>query len=71
MDFHTFIMIKTKETKIDLKVAAEKMDVKYKSLYTRLRAGKVTIEEILQLSDIYKFTLDDMKSKIEYRNVIL
>lgn len=70
-DLRKFLKIWAVETDIELKTAAEKMGVNYKSLHTRILSGKLPIEELLQLSDIYGFTLEDMKKKIEYKKVDL
>lgn len=69
-NLHKFLKIKVAETDIKLNDAANKMGTNYKSLHARILTGKLPIEEILQLSDIYGFTLEEMKEKIEYNRII-
>lgn len=69
MNLHKYLKIKSAETEIDLKTAADMMGVVYKSFHARLLSGKLPIEELLQLSDIYGFTIEEMKDKIEYKKV--
>jgi hypothetical protein len=71
MNFHKFLKVKLAEAGIELTTAAELMNINYKTLHTRIMSGKLSIEELLQLSDIYGFTLDDMKGKIEYKRLNL
>jgi hypothetical protein len=69
MTLHKYIMHKALDTDIELLEAAEKMGVNYHTLYSQLRSGKIYVEWLMQLSDIYGFTLEDMKRGIKYKHI--